>query len=110
MAKKAASVRSRQNVLRTTLARLMERDDSPRRQRLTLNKWRLIHRLAPRPPTPDLVSLAICAIDRVGPAVVGACASVIEVMVSVRDEAIAAVLLAALAETARQRGTDRLIR
>jgi hypothetical protein len=59
---------------------------------------------------PDPVSLAIFAIDRVGPAAVRACASGGEVRVAAPDEATAAVLRAALAETARRRGTDRLIR
>jgi len=59
---------------------------------------------------PDPVLLAIFAIDRVGPAAVRACASGVEVCVAAPDEATAAVFLAALAETARRRGTDRLIR
>jgi hypothetical protein len=58
----------------------------------------------------DPVSLAIFAIDRVGPAAVRACASGVEVCVAVPDEATAAVFRAALVETARHRGTDRLIR
>lgn len=107
MAKTAAAIRSRQNVFGTTLFRLVEKGDLAR---TPLHKWPLLHRLIPRPMTPDLVSLAICAIDRVGPAAVRACASGIEVMVAVPDEAIAAVLRAALAETAQRRGTDRLVR
>ena len=59
---------------------------------------------------PDPVLLAIFAIDRVGPAAVRACASGVEVCVAAPDEATAAVFRAALAETARRRGTDRLIR
>ena len=38
-----------------------------------------MHRFAPGPGTPDPVSLAIFAIDRVGPAAVRACASGVEV-------------------------------
>lgn len=66
--------------------------------------------LQPTIMAPDPVSLAIFAIDRVGPAAVRACASGIEVSITVPDEATAAVFRAALAETARRRGTDRLIR
>ena len=58
----------------------------------------------------DPVLLAIFAIDRVGPAAVRACASGVEVRVAARDETTAVVFRAALAETARRRGTDRLIR
>jgi hypothetical protein len=46
----------------------------------------------------------------VGPAAVRACASGVEVCIAAPDEATAAVFRAALAETARRRGTDRLIR
>jgi hypothetical protein len=49
--------------------------------------------------TPDPVSLAIFAIDRVGPAAVRACASGVEVRVAAPDEATAAVFRAALART-----------
>ena len=59
---------------------------------------------------PDPVLLAIFAIDRDGPAAVRACASGVEVRVTAPDEATAAVFRAALAETARRRGTDRLMR
>src|SRR5215472_14281129 len=77
-----------------------------------LRKISLLHRFAPqaamRPPDPVL--LAIFAIDRDGPAAVRACASGVEVRVTAPDEATAAVFRAALVETARRRGTDRLIR
>jgi hypothetical protein len=59
---------------------------------------------------PDPVSLAVLAIDRLGPAAVRACASGVAVCVKAPDEATAAVLRAALDETARRRCTDRLIR
>jgi hypothetical protein len=59
---------------------------------------------------PDPVSLAVLAIDRVGPAAVRACASGVEVCVTAPDEATARVLRAALSQTALRRGTDRLIR
>jgi hypothetical protein len=59
---------------------------------------------------PDPVSLAVLAIDGVGPAAVRACASGVEVRVAAPDEATARVLRTALAETARRRDTDRLIR
>jgi len=54
--------------------------------------------------------LAVLEIDRVGPAAVRACASGVEMCVTAPDEATATVLRAALAQTARRRGTDRLIR
>jgi hypothetical protein len=59
---------------------------------------------------PDPVSLAVLAIDRLGPAAVRAAASGVAVCVKAPDEATAAVFRAALAETARRRSTDRLIR
>ena len=74
----------------------------------------LLHRFAARKaiPMPDPVSLAVLAIDRVGPAAVRACAcaSGVEVRVAAPDEATARVLRQALAQTARRRDTDRLIR
>ena len=75
-------------------------------------KTSLLHRSAAGSVvvSPDPVSLAIFAIDRVGPAAVRACASGVEVRLAAPDEATAAVLRAALAETARRRRTDRLIR
>jgi hypothetical protein len=59
---------------------------------------------------PDPVSLAVLAIDRLGPAAVRASASGVAVCVKAPDEATAAVFRAALDETARRRSTDRLIR
>jgi hypothetical protein len=72
----------------------------------------LLHRFAARKAMqiPDPVLLAVLAIDRVGPAAVRACASGVEVCVTAPDEATARILRAALAQTARRRGTDRLIR
>jgi len=59
---------------------------------------------------PDPVMIATLAIDHVGPATVRAVASGIEVQVAAPDEATAAVFRAALADTARRRSTDRLVR
>jgi hypothetical protein len=72
----------------------------------------LLHRFAGRKAirTPDPVLLAVLAIDRVGPAAVRACASGVDVCVTAPDEATARILRAALAQTARRRRTDRLIR
>jgi hypothetical protein len=72
----------------------------------------LLHRLVARKAMliPDPVLLAVLAIDRVGPAAVRACASGVEVCVTAPDEPTARILRAALAQTARRRGTDRLIR
>ena len=65
---------------------------------------------AKRDRAPDPVSLAVLAIDRLGPAAVRACASGVEVRVAAPYEATARVLRQALAQTARRRDTDRLIR
>lgn len=111
MATKASRPGARKNSFNATWTRLAKERGSGGRARF--GDWRkiLMHRFAPRTETetPDPVSLAILAIDRVGPAAVRACASGGEVSVAAPDEATAAVLRAALAETARRRGTDRLI-
>jgi hypothetical protein len=78
-----------------------------RREHAPPRLW-LLHRIIRR--LPDPISLAVLAIDHVGPAAVRACASGVEVRVVAPDEATAAVLRAALAETARRRDTDRLVR
>jgi hypothetical protein len=61
-------------------------------------------------PGLDPVMIATLAIDHVGPATVRAVASGIEVRVTAPDEATAAVFRTALANTARRRSTDRLVR
>ena len=103
---------ARRSVIRAALARFSRRDGLRGQSRFpALERIPLLHRLADRSVrvSPDLVSLAIFAIDRVGPAAVRACASGVEVRVEAPDEATAVVFRAALAETARRRGTDRLI-
>jgi len=113
MAKKVTHSPARQNVLGATLARFVNKRRSRGRPRLAgLRKMPLLHRFAPRQAlaVPDPVSLAIFVIDRIGPAAVRACACGLEICVAAPDEATAAVLRAALAETARHRETDRLIR
>ena len=65
---------------------------------------------APATPGPDPVMIATLAIDQVGPATVRAVASGIEVRVTAPDEPTAAVFRTALANTARRRSTDRLVR
>jgi hypothetical protein len=112
MAKKAARPGARKNLFKATLTRFATKHGS--RGRARFSGWRkvLMHKFAPEPEmeTPDPVSLAIFAIDRVGPAAVRACACGLEVRVAAPDEATAAVFRAALAETARRRATDQLIR
>ena len=112
MAKKATRLGARKNVFKATLTRIANKRGS--RRRGSFGDWRkiLMHRFAPGPETetPDPVSLAILAIDRVGPAAVRACASGVEVRVAAPDEATAAVFRAALAQTARRRATDQLVR
>ena len=58
----------------------------------------------------DPVKVAVLAIDSVGRASVRACFTGTEIQVAAPDEATASVLRAALAETARGRATDRLVR
>ena len=113
MAQKTTRSDPWRNVFVATLARFAGGGDFRGRSPLgALRKISLLHRSAAGPVvvSPDPVSLAIFAIDRVGPAAVRACASGVEVRVAAPDEATASVLRAALAETARRRGTDRLIR
>jgi len=102
-----------QNVFEATLARFMGTGRVDRRSsRKGLQRMPVLRRFTGRKgiQTPDPVVLAVLAIDRVGPAAVRACASGVEVRVAAPDEATAKVLRAALAETARRRDTDRLIR
>jgi hypothetical protein len=112
MAKKATRPGVRKNVFKATLTRFANKRSS--RGRARFGDWRkvLMQRFAPgrEIKTPDPISLAIFAIDRVGPAAVRASASGVEVRVAVPDEATAAVFRAALAKTARRRATDQLIR
>jgi hypothetical protein len=106
-AKKFAKPTARRTALAAKLARFVGQSRFD-----LLRDLSLFHRFAARKatPTPDLVSLAVLAIDRVGPAAVRACASGVEVRVAAPDEATARVLRQALAQTARRRDTDRLIR
>jgi hypothetical protein len=110
MAKKATRPGARKNVFKATLTRFANKRGS--HGRTHFGNWRkiLMHRLAPGAETPDPVSLAVFAIDRVGPAAVRACACGVEVRIAAPDEATAAVFRAALVQTARRRATDQLIR
>jgi len=106
-AEKFARPAARRSVLAATLVRFVGQRHLNR-----LRDLPLLYRFAARKgvQTPDPVSLAVLAIDRVGPAAVRACASGVEVRVAAPDEATARVLRQALAQTARRRDTDRLIR
>jgi hypothetical protein len=109
MAKKTGHRSAKRKLFGKTFARCVGNGHLRRRRPLNaLRRMPLLHRFAPRHAIepPDPVMLAIFAIDRVGPAAVRACASGVEAP----DEATAAVFRAALTETARRRGTDRLIR
>src|SRR5438270_8454677 len=110
--KKSNSPWRSEECLQSNLTRFADKRGS--RSRARFGDWRkiLMHKFAPEPEmeTPDPVSLAIFAIDRIGPAAVRACASGLEVRVAAPDEATAAVFRAALAETGRRRATDQLIR
>jgi hypothetical protein len=111
MAKRTAHPGARKNLRKATLTRFAGSRGSELRARR--GSWRKIWRenlfrgLLRR--FRDPVSLAVSVIDRVGPAAVRACASGVEVRIAAPDEAIAEVLRAALAETARRRTTDQLI-
>jgi hypothetical protein len=59
---------------------------------------------------PDPVLVAVLAMERFGRASMRACFTGAEVCVAVPDAATAAIFEAAIAETARSRATDRLIR
>jgi hypothetical protein len=98
-------------VLAATFAQFRPADRTGEARR-NPKKLPLFARSAPseRATIPDPVSLAIFAIDQVGPAAVRACAYGVEVCITAADEATAAVIRAALAETTRHRPTDRLIK
>src|SRR6266851_2153959 len=67
----------------------------------------------PTPPTesaPDLVRIAVLAMEGLGHASLRAAFTGKEVCVAVPDAATAAIFRAAISETARTRSTDRLIR
>jgi hypothetical protein len=106
-AKKFAKPGARRTALAAKLARFVGQRRFDR-----LRDLPLFHRFSAGKviQTPDPVSLAVLAIDRVGPAAVRACASGVEVRVAAPDEATVRVLRQALAQTARRRDTDRLIR
>lgn len=109
IAKRTKPARKRRNVFAATLARIVDaKRRHPARPSSGPLKFPLFGRPAPARVL-DPVSLAIFAIDQVGPAAVRACASGVEVRVLAADEATAAVIRAALAQTARRRPTDRLI-
>ena len=59
---------------------------------------------------PDPVQVAVLAMERLGRASMRACFTGAELCVAVPDAATAAIFEAAIAETARSRATDRLIR
>src|ERR1700730_15068155 len=85
-AKKFANPGARRTALAAKLARFVGQRRFDR-----LCELPLLHRFAARKavPTPDPVSLAVRAIDRVGRAAVRACASGVEVRVAAPDEATA---------------------
>jgi hypothetical protein len=110
VAKRTKPVREGRNIFVATLARFV---DAKRSRPARLSSGPLKFPLFSRPAmakAPDPVSLAVFAIDRVGPAAVRAAASGVEVRVLAADESTAAVIRAALVQTARHRPTDRLIR
>ncbi len=90
--------------------RRMRRRRDKRGKRKSLLRLLLPGQPAAEDPVPDPVRLAILAIDTVAGASMRASFTGTEVHVAAPDEATASVLRAALAETARTRATDRLIR
>jgi hypothetical protein len=111
--KRTKPIRTRRNVFTATFARFVDakrlRDGQRRRVPLKLPLFAAATAGGPV-KGPDPVSVAVFAIDQVGPAAVRACASGVEVRIAAVDEATAKVIRAALAETSRRRPTDRLIR
>jgi hypothetical protein len=115
-AKRSEAVQVQRNVFAATFARFRhEKPSGDRPRRGGPRKLPLFARLAPLEPAvvpggaPDPVSVAVFAIDQVGPAAVRACASGVAVRIAAADAATAEVIRAALAETSRRRPTDRLI-
>jgi hypothetical protein len=110
-AKRGAAARAQPNVFAATLARFKAASRTAEKRRGS-KKIPLFARFAARErvKAADPISVAVFAIDQVGPAAVRACASGVEVSIAAEDEATAAVIRAALAETSRRRPTDRLIR
>ncbi|HEV2097958.1 MAG TPA: hypothetical protein VGR45_03430 [Stellaceae bacterium] len=96
---RAGKTPMRRKLLRATLAKLLGADHAESGAAAILAT-----------PVPDPVMIATLAIDHVGPATVRAVAIGVEVQVAAPDEATAAVFRAALADTARRRSTDRLVR
>jgi hypothetical protein len=90
--------------------RRMRRRRDKRTKRKSLLRLLLPEQEAAGDPSPDSVRLAILAIDTVAGATMRASVTGMEVHVAAPDEATASILRAALAETARARATDRLIR
>jgi len=66
--------------------------------------------MAPATSAPDLVRIAVLAMEGLGRASLRASFTGKEVSVAVPDAATAAIFRAAVSETARTRSTDRLIR
>ena len=110
-AKRGAAARAQPNMFAATLARFKAASRTAEKRRGS-KKIPLFARFAAREwvKVADPISVAVFAIDQVGPAAVRACASGVEVSIAAEDEATAAVIRAALAETSRRRPTDRLIR
>jgi hypothetical protein len=90
--------------------RRMRRSRNKRSKRRSLLRLPVRGEQVPEPSRPDPVKLAVLAIDSVAGATMRASFTGTEVEVAVPAEATASVLRAALAETARARATDRLIR
>ena len=110
-ARRARTVPRKRNVFAATFAKFRPAGRSNDNRRGS-KKLPLFTRFTAREPAkgPDPLSVAVFAIDQVGPAAVRACASGVEVRIAAADEATAAVIRAALIVTARHRPTDRLIR
>jgi hypothetical protein len=89
--------------------RRMRRSDKPA-NRKSLLRLLMPGQNAEQVAHPDPVQLAVLAIDTVAGASMRASFTGTEVHVSAPDEATASILRAALAQTARTRATDRLIR
>ena len=91
-------------------SRRMRRRDKPANRKSLLRLLMPGQNVEAQAPQPDPVKLAVLAIDTVAGASMRASFTGTEVHVSAPDEATASILRAALAQTARTRATDRLIR
>lgn len=94
----------------STVSRKLRRSRQKRLRSARLPGAAPIAAFSPAPAQPDPVQIAVLAMERLGRASMRASFTGIEVRVTAPDDTIAAIFRAALAETVRNRPTDRLVR